>query len=430
MEATRNVATTALDAAKDTLANGERGGQEGLFRQVFLAAREAAGEVLEREARSAARQAAEVLTTRAPEIAREQLEKRGGSNAAGRAAVEYGRAKLQGAGGTKALTAAAVGAAKGSAGGLRTKVTDALSGEKGEDAEGGTSRLPVEVSIDIGAPRQVVWDEWTQFESSPESLHRIQSTEDGALKVSAKIWGSTKEEEVEITDQLDEERLAWRAYGAIPYRGVVTFHSLDENLTRLLVTLEFEPQGLLARLGAAVRRSTEASKRTSSGSRLTSKRVAMTTTAAIDSRRTRRRTRGSARSPRWTRMWSTTSTRVSSWTRTCQTPTCTTKSTSQRTQGPSQRMQRSEPEDATESEPEEDEESEPEEDEEPTPRRRASRASAASPPPAREVEARVVLGRRSSQGRVVLGVHERPRRLIARREGKLRKGVVRDFFPA
>ena len=146
----------------------------------------------------------------APEIAREQLGKRGGSNAAGRAAVEYGRAKLQGAGGTKALTAAAVGAAKESAGGLRTEVTDALSGEKGEDAEGGTSRLPVEVSVDIGAPRQVVWDEWTQFENSPESLHRIQWTEDGGLKVSAKVWGSTKEEEVEITDQVAEERLAWR----------------------------------------------------------------------------------------------------------------------------------------------------------------------------------------------------------------------------
>jgi uncharacterized membrane protein len=253
MEATRNVATTALDAAKDTLANSKREGQEGLFRQVFLAAREAAGEVLEREARSAARQAAEVLAARAPEIAREQLAKRGGTNAAGRAAVEYGRAKLQGAGGTKALTAAAVGAAKESAGGLKTKVTDALTGEKGEDAEGGTSRLPVEVSLDIGAPRQVVWDEWTEFENSPESLHRIQSTEDGAFKVSSKVWGSTKEEEVEITEQIAEERLAWRAYGAIPYRGVVTFHSLDENLTRLLVTLEFEPQGLLARLGAGAR---------------------------------------------------------------------------------------------------------------------------------------------------------------------------------
>ena len=252
MEATRNVAMTAVEAAKDTLANGARQGDEGLVHQVVSAAREAAGEVFEREARAAARQAAEVLAARAPEIAREQLQKRGGSDAAARAAVEFGRAKLQGAGGTKALTAAAVGAVKESAGGLRTKVTGALGGD-GEDAEGGTSRLPVEASLDIGVPRTVVWDEWMQFENSPEALHRIQLTDDGDLKVSSKVWGSTKEEEVEITEQVAEERLAWRADGAIPYRGVVTMHSLDENLTRLLVTLEFEPQGLVARLGAGIR---------------------------------------------------------------------------------------------------------------------------------------------------------------------------------
>ena len=56
MEATRNVAMTAVEAAKDTLANGARQGDEGLVHQVVSAAREAAGEVFEREARAAARQ--------------------------------------------------------------------------------------------------------------------------------------------------------------------------------------------------------------------------------------------------------------------------------------------------------------------------------------------------------------------------------------
>ena len=253
LEATRNVATTALTAAKDTLNDSDRD-REGLIRQVLLAAREAAGEVLEREARAAASQAAEILTARGPEIAREQLEKRGGSNAAARAALEYGRSRLQGAGGTKALTSAAVGALKESSEGLKTKVTDALSGEDDEgDDGGGNSRLPVEVALDIGVPREVVWQEWTQFEDSPSSLHRIQSTDDGTLTVSAKVWGSSKDEEAEITEQVEPERLAWRADGAIPYRGVVSLHALDENLTRLLVTLEFEPQGLLARVGNPAR---------------------------------------------------------------------------------------------------------------------------------------------------------------------------------
>jgi uncharacterized membrane protein len=253
MDATRNVATTALGAARESLAAGREPGGEGLFRQVVLAAREAAGEVLEREARAAARQAAEVLTARGPAIAREQLEKRGGSDAAARAALEFGRAKLQGAGGTRALTSAAVGAIKESAGGLKTKVTDAIGGDEEEEGDGGTTRVPVEVAFDIGAPRQLVWDEWIQFENSPPSLHRIQGSDDGTLKVSHKMWGTTREEEVEIVEQVAEERLAWRASGAIPYRGVASFHSLDENLTRLLVTLEFEPQGLLQRLGAGAR---------------------------------------------------------------------------------------------------------------------------------------------------------------------------------
>ena len=111
----------------------------------------------------------------------------------------------------------------------------------------------------------------------PEALHRIQLTDDGDLKVSSKVWGSTKEEEVEITEQVAEERLAWRADGAIPYRGVVTMHSLDENLTRLLVTLEFEPQGLVARLGPDSGRSSAQSTPMSNGSRLSSRRAATKT---------------------------------------------------------------------------------------------------------------------------------------------------------
>src|SRR4051794_23322229 len=255
----KEAANGAVETLKDTLKEGAKSGGQGLIKSVVSAAREAAQEVLENEAKQGAKQAAEYLSQKAPELAKEQIEKHGGGGPAAKAAANFGKAKLEGAGGAKAVTSAAGGALKGAAETVKDKVGDILPGGGGGgdgDSSKGTRRLPIMYSIDIGVPVERVYNEWTQFEESPEYMHRLQSVDQDdptRLKVTAKVWGRKRSWDAEIVEQIPNERIEWKTKGGTNHHGVVTFHKLDENLTRVLLTLDFPPDGLVEKMGSGLR---------------------------------------------------------------------------------------------------------------------------------------------------------------------------------
>src|SRR4051794_24469894 len=254
----KEAANGAVETLKDTLKEGAKSGGQGLLKSVVSAAREAAQEVLEQEAKQGAKQAAEYLSQKAPELAKEQIEKHGGGGPAAKAAANFGKAKLEGAGGPKAVASAAGGALKGAAENVKDKVSDILPGGGGGDGDssGGTRRLPIMYAIDIGVPVERVYNEWTQFEESPEYMHRLQSVDQSdptRLKVTANVWGRKRSWDAEIVEQIPNERIEWRTKSGSNHHGVVTFHELDEHLTRVLLTLDFPPQGLVEKMGSGLR---------------------------------------------------------------------------------------------------------------------------------------------------------------------------------
>jgi uncharacterized membrane protein len=241
----------AVQAAVDTVKDKAKDGTSGVVKLVATAARDAAAEVLAREASKGARQAAEYVSQKAPELAKQKLEQHGGGGPAAQAALNFGKSKLEGAGGAKALLSGAGGAVKG----VVDKVAGGGSGGK-EKSLGETRRLPIECQIDIGVPRETVYNQWTQFEDSPQYMHRIKQVNQGdetKLTVSAKVWGFKREWEVEITDQEPNERIAWKTVGGTKNAGVVTFHELDERLTRVLVTLDWPPDGIMEKMASGLR---------------------------------------------------------------------------------------------------------------------------------------------------------------------------------
>jgi uncharacterized membrane protein len=248
-------ASDAVQAAVDTVKDKAKDGTQGVVKLVATAARDAAAEVLAREASKGARQAAEYVSQKAPELAKQKLEQHGGTGPAAQAALNFGKAKLEGAGGAKALLSGAGGAVKG--------VVDKVTGGGGDGEAGGgekslgqTRRLPIECQIDIGVPRETVYNQWTQFEDSPEYMHRIKSVKQGdetTMTVSAKVWGFKRQWEVEITDQEPNERIAWKTVGGTKNAGVVTFHELDERLTRVLVTIDWPPDGIMEKMASGLR---------------------------------------------------------------------------------------------------------------------------------------------------------------------------------
>jgi uncharacterized membrane protein len=113
----------------------------------------------------------------------------------------------------------------------------------------------IERSIEVDVPVRTAYNQWTQFEEFPEfmeGVESVQQTDDTHLLWTAEINGQREEWKAEITDQVPDQRIAWRAVDGKSNSGVVTFHPLDENRTRVMVKMEFEPEGMMEKLGSAL----------------------------------------------------------------------------------------------------------------------------------------------------------------------------------
>ncbi|WP_131742249.1 SRPBCC family protein [Actinomadura roseirufa] len=106
---------------------------------------------------------------------------------------------------------------------------------------------------DVGAPRRLVYDQWTRFQDYPSFMKKVVSVdqaEDGKLHWKAKIFWSNRSWESTIVEQVPDQHIVWRSKGPKGHvDGTVSFHALAPNLTRVLLVLEYHPQGLFERTG-------------------------------------------------------------------------------------------------------------------------------------------------------------------------------------
>jgi uncharacterized membrane protein len=126
---------------------------------------------------------------------------------------------------------------------------DALTGGGGKGGKGKKLKLANIVEhIDIGAGVELVYDQWTQFAEFPKFTKKVEQVEqvaDEKLAWTGRVFWSRRTWESTILEQVPFERIVWRSKGAKGYiDGAVTFHELGPNFTRVLVVLEYHPQGL------------------------------------------------------------------------------------------------------------------------------------------------------------------------------------------
>ena len=113
----------------------------------------------------------------------------------------------------------------------------------------------IEESIDVKVPVRVAYDQWTQFEEFPRFMDGVESVEqidDTNLHWIAKIGGVRKEWDAEITQQEPDQRVAWKSTTGADNGGAVDFHRLDDQLTRITLTMDVEPEGVVEKVGDAV----------------------------------------------------------------------------------------------------------------------------------------------------------------------------------
>jgi uncharacterized membrane protein len=112
----------------------------------------------------------------------------------------------------------------------------------------------IEQSIDVRVPVRTAYNQWTQFEEFPQFMEGVESVrqvDDRHLHWVAEIGGARREWDAEITEQHPDERVAWRSTDGAQNGGVVTFHHLDDATTRVMLQLEFDPQGFVESVGDA-----------------------------------------------------------------------------------------------------------------------------------------------------------------------------------
>lgn len=101
--------------------------------------------------------------------------------------------------------------------------------------------------VDVGLPVRTAYDQWTRFEDYPGFTRKVEKVEQESeqkVRWRARIFFSHRDWESTIVEQVPDERIVWKSTGAKGYvDGAVTFHELAPTMTRILLVLEYHPQG-------------------------------------------------------------------------------------------------------------------------------------------------------------------------------------------
>jgi uncharacterized membrane protein len=113
----------------------------------------------------------------------------------------------------------------------------------------------IEQSIEVAVPVTTAYNQWTQFEELPsfmEGVKEVRQLDDTHLHWVVEHNGRQYEFDAEITEQRPDERVAWQTTDGKSHAGVVTFHRLGEDRSKVMVQMDWEPDGMLESLGAAL----------------------------------------------------------------------------------------------------------------------------------------------------------------------------------
>ena len=113
----------------------------------------------------------------------------------------------------------------------------------------------IEESIEVSVPVRTAYNQWTQFEEFPqfmEGVEEVRQVDDTHLHWRTKVAGKEKEFDAKVTEQVPDERVAWTSEQGAEHAGVVTFHRIEENRTRVMLQMDIEPDSAAEKVGDAL----------------------------------------------------------------------------------------------------------------------------------------------------------------------------------
>jgi uncharacterized membrane protein len=113
----------------------------------------------------------------------------------------------------------------------------------------------IEQSVEVKVPVRTAYNQWTQFEEFPkfmEGVEQVKQLDDVSLHWKAEIAGQVREWDAKISEQTPDQRISWRNVDGATNAGVVTFHRIDDNTTKVMLQMEFDPEGIVEKAGDAL----------------------------------------------------------------------------------------------------------------------------------------------------------------------------------
>ena len=113
----------------------------------------------------------------------------------------------------------------------------------------------IEQSIEVDVPVSTAYNQWTQFEEFPrfmDGVKEVRQLDPTHLHWVAEIGGQQEEWDAEVTEQKADDRIAWKATSGKQNAGVVTFHRLDDSRSKIMLQMDWESEGMVEKVGAAI----------------------------------------------------------------------------------------------------------------------------------------------------------------------------------
>jgi carbon monoxide dehydrogenase subunit G len=110
----------------------------------------------------------------------------------------------------------------------------------------------VEKRILVNVPVSTAYNQWTQFEDFPHFMGGVKSVtqlSDDRLEWVAEIGGIRRQWEARILEQIPDRKVAWAATEGATNAGAVEFEDIGGGQTSLQLTLEYEPEGIVEKVG-------------------------------------------------------------------------------------------------------------------------------------------------------------------------------------
>lgn len=186
--------------------------------------RETAIEILGPVARNATKQAARFAVKRGPQIISQTV--------VPRVKNSFGPA-IEEAGGPGELARDTFARLSDRSGEALSKVGIGRDGD--EESSTDSWSIPTEESIDIAVPVETAYEQFNRFEERAKFMSRG-----------------------ERVDDRPNERIEWESPDRAGAGGVITFHGLSDRLTRVMVTFDSHPHGLVEKTSSALRLSRRA----------------------------------------------------------------------------------------------------------------------------------------------------------------------------